>query len=173
MELTSDLLKILLPALLVLFGIYYVVQLLLTKQFEEKKEETKQKNQEVILPLRLQAYERLILFLERITPNNLLLRLQDNGILVADFQQLILKETREEFNHNIAQQLYISHESWLKLVDAKEKVISLVNQSAATLPLDAPAIELSKKIIENSLLNEIQPTADALKSIKAEAQALF
>lgn len=173
MELIGDLLKILLPALLVLFGMYYVVQLQLSKQLEERKEQSKQKNIETILPLRLQAYERMVLFLERITPQNLLLRLKDSSVQVADFQQNMLREIREEFNHNVAQQIYVSHEVWVKIVDAKESVITLVNQSATGLALDATAIELAKKIIENSMLNDIQPTTEAIKKIKEEASELF
>lgn len=173
MELIADLLKILLPALLVLFGMYYAVQLQLSKQFEEKKEQSKQKNIETILPLRLQAYERMVLFLERITPQSLLLRLKDSSVQVADFQQNMLREIREEFNHNVAQQLYISHEVWVKIVEAKESVITLINQSATGLAFDASAIELAKKIIENSMLNDIQPTSEAIKQLKDEASELF
>ena len=173
MQSITELLKILIPAAAVLYGMYLTIQTFLQKQFEQKQLEIKQKNTEHITPLRLQAYERMTLFLERITPNNLLLRLGNTGIEVADYQQIILHEIREEFNHNLTQQIYISHEAWEKIRQSMNEVVALVNTSVAEISPDAAALNLSKKIFEKVITENKQPTADALKFLKEEVQAMF
>ncbi|WP_337044655.1 DUF7935 family protein [Emticicia sp. 17c] len=173
MEIIAELLKILIPAAAVLYGMYLTTQTFLQKQFEQKQLELKQKNTELITPLRLQAFERMTLFLERITPNNLLVRLGSNSIHVLDFQQLLLREIREEFNHNLAQQVYLSHEAWEKIRHAMNEVVTLINTSAAELPTDAPALDLSKRIFEKVITEGKQPTTEALRFLKEEIQTLF
>ncbi|MBA4850910.1 hypothetical protein [Emticicia sp. BO119] len=173
MALLTELLKILIPAAAVLYGMYLTVQTFLQKQFEQKQLEVKQKNAELVTPLRLQAYERMTLFLERITPNNLLVRLGNSAMHVLDFQQLLLKEIREEFNHNLSQQVYLSHEAWEKIRLAMNEVVTLLNTSAADLATDAPAIDLSKRVFERVITENKQPTTDALKYLKEEIQTMF
>lgn len=173
MALLTELLKILIPAAAVLYGMYLTVQAFLQKQFEQKQLEIKQKNTELITPLRLQAYERMTLFLERITPNNLLVRLGNNAMHVLDFQQLLLSEIREEFNHNLSQQVYLSHEAWEKIRQSMNEVVALLNTSAADLATDAPAIDLSKRVFERVITENKQPTTDALKFLKEEIQTMF
>lgn len=173
MEVITELLKILIPAAAVLYGMYLTIQTFLQKQFEQKQLDIKQKNIEIITPIRLQAYERMTLFLERITPNNLLLRLGNNDIQAIDFQRVILQEIREEFNHNLSQQVYMSHEAWEKTRKSMNDVIALINTSAAEVVSDSPAINLSKKIFEKVISENQQPTAEALKFLKEEVQAMF
>ena len=173
MQSIIELLKILIPAAAVLYGMYLTIQTFLQKQFEIKELDIKQKNIEIIMPIRLQAFERMILFLERISPNNLLLRIGSIEIQSIDYQRLLLKEIRDEFNHNIAQQLFISHDTWEKIRLAMNDTIALINTAASEVSPDAPAINLSKKIFEIILTNSQQPTADALRILKEEAQKLF
>ncbi len=173
MQSITELLKILIPAAAVLYGMYLTVQAFLQKQFEQKQLDIKQKNSELITPLRLQAYERMTLFLERITPNNLLIRLSSSGMKVLDYQRVILQEIREEFSHNLSQQIYISHEAWEKTRHAMNEVVALVNTSAAELSPDAPALNLSKKIFEKVISGSKQPTTEALKFLKEEVQGMF
>lgn len=173
MEIIADLLKILIPATLVLYGMYLTLQSFISRQLQEKELEAKIKLNEQTLPIRLQAYERLILFLERITPNQLLLRVQPRSEQVADFLHLMLAEIREEYNHNLAQQLYVSHENWTKLTQAKDGLVAMIQQAANEVPQDAPAIELSKKVMEKSLLTTDTMTTEALISLKEEAQSLL
>lgn len=170
MELFADLIKILVPSALLLYGMYLMAQTFLNKQFEQKQLEIKQKNTELLTPIRLQAYERLVLYLERITPNNMLIRLSQSGEQSLGFQHLLITEIREEYQHNIAQQLYMSHEAWEKVQFAMNEVIALINTSAAELPVDAPAIDLSKKVFENVITQNKQPTVEAIKFLKEEAQ---
>lgn len=173
MQAIVELLKILIPAAAVLYGMYLTIQTFLQKQFEQKEVEIKQKTIEITTPIRLQAYERMTLFLERITPANLLIRLGSPDIQAIDYQRVLLQEIREEFNHNLAQQVYISHESWEKIRGAMNDVVALINTSAAEVSSDATSINLSKKIFEKVINENQQLTADALKALKAEAQKMF
>ncbi|MBU1821886.1 MAG: hypothetical protein KKG00_10305, partial [Bacteroidetes bacterium] len=104
MELYS-LLTIAAVAAIVTFGMYITLTTLADKIFEKQRWDIRSKNTEIILPLRLQAYERMCLFLERITPNQLLLRMSGSATNALEFQQILLREIREEFNHNLAQQV--------------------------------------------------------------------
>src|SRR6187402_2039783 len=108
MDLIPDLLKLLVPAGLVLYGMYVTVKLMLEREAEKQRVELKNRYASDVTPLRLQAYERMALFLERITPANLLLRLNGETSVALDLQQLLLREIREEYNHNVSQQIYMS-----------------------------------------------------------------
>ena len=173
MEIIGDLVKIIVPAAVVLYGMFLAVQAFLNKQLEEKKIELKGRLMDVTIPLRLQAYERLLLFLERISPAQLLVRLQPQSVQVSDFLQILLSEIREEYNHNLAQQLYVSHESWEALSAAKDEVTALIQRAAGEVPADAAAFELSKKVMEQSLHLKESLTLAAIKRLKVEARELF
>ncbi len=135
MEYLGDLIKIFIPASIVLYGMYAVAKTFLEKGIVEKNLELKQKNAEIVMPIRLQAYERMTMFLERITPNNLLVRLSGNAVQVLDFQQLILREIRDEFNHNLSQQVYMSHELWERIMRSlRWSIPPLENYSPTNLP---------------------------------------
>ena len=77
----------------------------------------------VVVPLRLQAYERMALFLERIEPNQLVLRIHNPGLSVPEEQNLLLTAIRSEFEHNLSQQIYISNEVWNQIYLAKEDTV--------------------------------------------------
>lgn len=173
MEIMEDLFKILIPSGLLLIGMYLLAKSFLNKQYEQRKLELKNKTNETITPLRLQAYERMTLFLERITPNYLLLRLYERAVQVNDFQAVLLKEIREEYYHNLAQQIYISPETWTEIKNAMNEMLTLVNQSASELKPDDAAIKLSKKIFDKVVNEEKDPTKKALLMLKLEVQNLF
>jgi glutamine synthetase adenylyltransferase len=169
----TELLKFILPSGFLLIGIYVFAKIFLNKLNEQKKLESKGQNQETLTPLRLQAFERMTLFLERITPNYLLLRLYERAIQVNDFQEILLREIREEYNHNLAQQIYISPETWDEIKAAMNEMLNLVNQSASELKSDDAAIMLSKNIFKKVVNEEKDPTRKALLMLKAEVRELF
>ncbi|WP_428654740.1 hypothetical protein [Runella sp.] len=173
MEIVTDLLKILLPSALVLYAMYLTVATFLKKQFVDKQLENRSKKVEITLPIRLQAYERMCLFLERISPNNLIIRLNGSATQAIEFQQILMCEVREEFNHNLSQQVYMSHEAWEQVRAAQQEVITLINQAASEIASDAAPLELSKKIFEKIIKENRNPTALALRTIKDEIQQEF
>jgi uncharacterized protein YjaZ len=173
MELLSDFLKLIVPAGLVLYGMYLTVKLLLEREADRHRNDIKTQYTETVVPVRLQAYERMVLFLERISPNNLLLRLGSSSTTVLEFQQRLLQEIRDEYNHNLSQQVYMSQGVWDQVQSAMNDVMMLINQASGDVRPDAPAIDLSKRIFERIIQKDKQPTTDALKAVKEEIQAMF
>jgi hypothetical protein len=127
----------------------------------------------ITLPLRLQAYERCIVFLERISPDSLVVRVGKNEETVAELQAKLLSSIRSEFEHNISQQLYVSPDAWTYLVNAKNNIVGLVNACSAKLQPNMRAIELSKLIIETYAEIDISPTIAAKQRLKHEASQLY
>lgn len=159
---------ILIPAALVLFGMYISVNSLLNKQVEMKNIDLKADSRKITLPLQLQAYERIILLLERISPANLLLRLNGSSFNVVDFKQIIVREIREEFNHNLSQQIYMTDITWANVKTAVESTIALINETASGIDPLANGIELSKNILNNELNSSASPIEIAIESVKAD-----
>ena len=101
---------------------------LLQAKLDERRETLK-----VVTPIRLQAYERMALFLERIAPNSLVLRCYQPGMDLKLLQGVMTKNIRDEWEHNLSQQVYLSEDTWIHIREAKEEMINLVNASAVTL----------------------------------------
>jgi len=173
MELVTDLIKVILPAGLVLWAMYLTVSSFIKKDLVEKELAIKAETTKTLLPIRLQAYERMTLFLERISPNNLLIRLNGRTSNVVEFQQLMLAEIREEFSHNLSQQVYMSDEAWTVVKNAMNETVALVNLSARELAPNAPALELSKRIFEVIMEKNVNPSDEALRVIKQEIRESF
>jgi hypothetical protein len=128
---------------------------------------------ETILPLRLQAYERFVLFLERIHPSNLMLRLNNSDLSAKQLQSLLVRTIREEFEYNLSQQLYVSGNSWELIKNAKEETIAMINHASSGLPDEAPSADLVKMVFEVAISKGKLPVETALEEIKNELQRLF
>lgn len=173
MEIISDLLKILLPAGLVLFGMYITAETMLKKQLEKVVLELRSQNLSTLLPIRLQAYERMALYLERISPHNLILRINQPNMTAGELQAIMLREIREELNHNLSQQIYMSEVVWTLIRNASEEMIGLINSNAQGLPAEAPSIELARRIFEARMNQASDPIQKALNELKAEIALYF
>lgn len=168
-----DFLKIIIPASLVLYGMYLTFTSFLNKDFEKKILELKTKNTEIVLPIRLQAYERVVLFLERITPNNLILRVNNPAYSAKEFQQVLLQEIREEFNHNLSQQVYVSDNSWALVRKAVEDLMVVINNSSNQLSVESSGLDLAKKIFETIIQQNTDITSEAISFVKDEIRRVF
>ncbi len=173
MDYLLDLLKIILPAGIVLYGMYLVVVSFLSKEREKLLVDLKTQNTQVILPIRLQAAERLCLLLERISPNNLVRRSNPGQFTAAELHPLLLSEVREEFNHNLSQQAYFSEETWEAVRRAIEDVITLLNLSRQSLGAEASGMDLAKAIFAHSLDQKNDAITYALRKVKSEIQLYF
>ena len=129
--------------------------------------------QKIILTLRLQAYERIILFLERTSPNNLIMRLNKPEMSSLQLQSALVKVIREEFEYNLSQQLYISFKAWELVKNAKEETIKLINVASGKIPDTASSGELVKIIFDLALEKEKLPVNVAIDEIKKELQLIF
>ncbi len=173
MDVVIEFIKILVPASVVLYAAYLLVRTQVQKEVDIRALEVRGKSIENVLPVRLQAYERMALFLERISPQNLLVRLGGGGINAREFHQLLLQEIRNEFNHNVSQQIYMSQEVWDLIRNAKEDLILSINDAAGEVLPDASSLDLSKKIFEKSMSKSVDPIAHALIELKKEIQRSF
>ncbi|PJJ59029.1 DUF7935 family protein [Hymenobacter chitinivorans] len=170
-----ELLKIILPALLVAGSLFYLIQNYLEKEQQRRLIELRLENSKTTLPLRLQAYERVTLLLERITPNNLLVRLSSAGQTASEYHRLLMTEIRAEYEHNLSQQLYMSPETWEQVKQSKENILTMINKAYHALPTpqQARGTELAKRVLETLITDEIDPTTQALLAVKREAAGLF
>ncbi len=128
-------------------------------------------NQKLALPLRLQAYERMVLFLERINPTKLLLRVTPISQEKSDYENLIISQIEQEFEHNLTQQLYLSDASWTIILTAKNSTIQMIRKVSRTeniLNTDA----MREKIL-NDLLDKQSPSNLALSFLKNEVNELW
>ncbi|WP_200974212.1 hypothetical protein [Echinicola sp. 20G] len=168
-----ELLKIIVPAGLVIYGMYLVIVSFLSKEREAKLITLKTRNSDTVLPIRLQAAERLCLLLERLTPNNLVRRVNDQAYSAKELHSLLLSEIREEFNHNLAQQVYFSDEAWESVRNAVEGVITLVNRAMQEVNPEAKGMDLAKKIFQLSLEQKNDGISFALQKVKSEIRVYF
>ncbi|EKB48040.1 hypothetical protein [Cecembia lonarensis] len=173
MDYIADLLKIILPAGLVIYGMYLTIMSFLKKDREKMLVELKSQNTQTILPIRLQAGERLCLLLERIMPNNLVRRVNNPDYSARDLYSVLLHEVREEFNHNLSQQVYFSDETWESVRRASESVITLTNTAMQDMSPEARGIDLAKKIFQLSLDQKNDAIQQALKNVKDEIRIFF
>jgi hypothetical protein len=163
--------------LITAFGIIYIVYLFLNKQnskeLNQLKLELKKDRQNFFLPNRVEAYQRIILLLERINPNSLIMRNHNPSLSAKNMQSELLKVIREEFDHNIAQQVFISIEGWETVKNSKEETIKIINLAANQLNENASSTDLAARIFE--LISEIKtmPIDLSIKLLKKELQELF
>ena len=158
-------------------SIIIIVFLFLKRQSQKEQVylevELKKQRQEFFLPNRVDAYERAILLMERLHPNSLVMRLNNPSLPAKIMQAEFLKTIREEFDHNITQQLFISPIAWKLLRDSKEELVKLINLAASQVQENATAIELSAKIFELVAQLEKLPSEVATEFLKKEFQELF
>jgi hypothetical protein len=173
MDAFIEFIKILVPASVVLYGAYLLVRMFIQKELDTKRLEVRGRSIETVLPSRMQAYERMALFLERISPQNLLVRLSATGMSSKEFHQLLLSEIRNEYNHNVSQQVYMSENVWNLIRNAKEELILNINDAAGEMKAESSSLDLSKKIFEKSINKSVDPIAHALSELKKEIQQIF
>jgi hypothetical protein len=158
-------------------SIIIIVYLFLKRQSQKEQVnlevELKKQRQEFFLPNRVDAYERAILLMERLHPNSLVMRLNNPSLPATIMHAEFLKTIREEFDHNITQQLFISPIAWKLIRDSKEELVKLINLAASQVQENATAIELSAKIFELVAQLEKLPSEVATEFLKKEFQELF
>ena len=173
MDILVEILKIVLPAGLAIYGMYIIAVSFLKSERDNRLISLKTKNIETILPIRLQAGERLCLLLERVTPNNLIRRVNTGNYTAKELHQLLLAEVREEFNHNLSQQIYFSDETWESVKNAIEQVITMINRASQDLNEEARGIDLNKRIFQLFLEKKNDSITQALRNIKSEIRIHF
>ncbi|MEJ2594259.1 MAG: hypothetical protein P8100_03835 [bacterium] len=123
--------------------------------------------------LTLQAFERMMLFLERINPPNLLKRVMTPGLKATTLQSLLLSNIREEYEHNMSQQLYIKDETWELIKSAKEEVVSMINLTASKIEQEASAADFAKKLLTEEYAGGKRSIEKATKRLKQDLKDTF
>jgi len=173
MEPWLEILKYTLPSIVVFLTSLFLIRLFLTNEDRRRRHDQRMHQKDHVLPLRIQAYERLTLLLERLSPEALVMRLGQTNLNTAQMQNELIKIVRTEFEHNLAQQNYVSNKVWEMVKHARNHSIKIINTSAADLKPENPGINLSKKIMEKMLESDTNPIQDAILYIKAEVKELF
>ena len=169
----AEILKYTLPALFVFLATYLVMSKMVKSEQLRLKAENVLNNQKYITPIRLQAYERMVLLLERISPQSLVMRTQRQNMTNQELQSSLLKTIRSEFEHNMAHQLYISDKAWEMVRMAKEDCIKFINQTALQTKPDDNSLQLCKLVLEKLLDRDLDPTTKAINYLKEEIRTLF
>lgn len=143
-------------------------QTLAQAQFKLKRATRQQ-----VLPLRLTAFERCILFAERANPQHLIPRSDATNKTVRQFHMQLVQELRAEFEHNLTQQLYMSEDTWAEIISLRESVITMIHKCAASLQENAPAHELARKVLEQNAMLPVPINQNALSTLKSEVKTLF
>jgi len=127
--------------------------------------------QKTLLPIRLQAYERMTLFLERISPNNLLVRIAPFSEDLDAYEKLLIHNVDQEFEHNLAQQIYITDDCWNIITAAKNATIQVIRKAAMNEKIDN-ASKLRETIIQH-FMDETTPSQKALLFVKKEVSEMW
>lgn len=125
-----EILKIILPAFIVFLTVFYLMKEFFKAQIQMKNMELRSKGWGDTIPLKIQAFERLALFLERIRVQNLLLRLEEEGMTVKELKAVLLIGLQHEYDHNVSMRLYISEKLWEIISLAKFEVTAMIAEAA-------------------------------------------
>lgn len=172
MDTIFDIILYTVPLVITLIIVWVVAGYFLKHQRNQWQHEKQMRSHTDMLPLQLQAYERLALFMERISVDSLLVREQQSEGSTRDLHQHLLAVIRSEFEHNLSQQIYVSDEVWEAVKNAKERVIKMIHSAAVKVNPEGKALELSKKIIDLQMEIEVSPTRYPLDLIRQEVRKL-
>lgn len=168
-----DFIYLLIPILILSVAAWVVVRYYIKTEKEKLLVRIGLKNKDLITPVRLQAYERMVLLLERMASSQIVLRNVSLGQSAVQLQQSLISNIREEFDHNLSQQLYISSEAWLMIKSAREAAITSINEASSKLEPDAPATDLAQLIFQTEVSADESEIQKALEFLKTEARMLF
>lgn len=167
----------LLPSLVVFLTAFYLIRGFLGAQNSERlasqRKDVSKDDRRHTLPLRLQGYERLTLLVERIEPGPMVLRLHKSNMSARMLHAELVATIREEFQHNVTQQLYVSDRAWLKVKQAKEETIRLVNMCYEQTGDSPSATDLSQRIFASVARLSHTPSQEALLILREEVRKLF
>lgn len=173
METVLEILKYILPSVIVFFTAYILVG----KFIEENKAkfiyEQKKPNQELVNPLKLQAYERLVVFLERISPQQLIMNNEIKGSSATEAKFIFSEAVKAEYNHNVSQQIYVSPQLWSLIRVVKEEVLEFINSSAESAGSSGTGLDLCKIMVNRLMEEKQQPTQKAIDFLKSEVKLYF
>ncbi|RCH55034.1 hypothetical protein DJ568_11220 [Mucilaginibacter hurinus] len=168
-----DTIRYTLPGLAMVIVAFYLIKPYLDRYEKVKLLMLKKSQGSHTITLQLQAYERVVLFIERINPANMLLRLNAPSFAATELHAMILTEIRNEFQHNVTQQIYISERAWAVVKKVKNDTLTVINNAAYELPENAGGLELAKAIMSRFSQVEENLYESAAALLRRDAEQLF
>ena len=159
------------PSLVVFLTAWFLLKEFFQQENKRRHAKLMTERMRISLPLRLQAYERLALFLERISANNLIMRVHSPALSARELQQQLTKNIRDEYAHNLSQQIFVSPQAWELIVRAYEEVIGQINALGAETDEKESATAFSQMLLEKDLGRQL--TQRAMDFLKQEARKSF
>ncbi len=169
---TFIILGLLLVALCIVL-VYVFYKRLTAHELELEQLKYRQNDRGQSLEIKLQAYERLILFLERIDIPSLLMRLRTNQMTNEDLFNALMISVQKELEHNHVQQLYVSDQLWHIIIAAKDNILSTITSCYEPLDPKRASHELAEALIERHSSQQTKPIPTALSAVKKEIQLLL
>jgi hypothetical protein len=166
-----ELLFYVLPALITGAVAYYFFQMFIKNEEGRRRFLISRENQKHSLPLRLQAYERMTLFMERIEPGKLLIRIPPISTDKVDYANFVITQIDQEFEHNLTQQIYMSDECWSIITTAKNSTIQMMRK--ASIDADIADADKLRESILSSLFDKASPSSAALAYIRSEVKDIL
>ena len=160
-----------LPAIITGGVVFGLLHKFFKNEENKRKFELLRENQRLGLPIRLQAYERIVLFLERINPINLMMRVEPNTLDPQSYATLLVHTIQTEYEHNIAQQVYFTQESWEIILKAKNSIITQIRRFSIEGEVKSGE-ELRTKLLQELTQTE-SASAVAISFIKEELKRVF
>jgi len=171
-ETILEILKYILPALIVFLTVYFIMKKYLDQQYGLEVLKYKQQQGKDILPLKLQAYERLAVFCERISIDNLSYRLSGADMDHKALANAMLIAIQQEYEHNLSQQVYVSNKLWEIITIAKNQVQNIVSTAASHHGVTSPA-QLIDRAMEILVESGGNPLDTAKRAIKKEVDIIL
>ncbi len=159
------------PAIITAGSSYYFLTNFLKNEQNRRRFELMKEGQKTSLPLKLQAYERMTLFLERISPNKIVMRVLPIGENKEDYMHLLIKNIEQELEHNLTQQIYVSKECWNAVLTTKNATIHIIKKSVANTEIEN-AQQLREEILK-LVIEGGSPTLTGLSFLKNEVNMMF
>lgn len=169
----TDVLMYILPAFIVMMAMFFVIKRFLDRDHNVRMIEARKEAHKTLVPLKLQAYERLCIYLERISPPSLLPRVLTHGMSAARLRTELVNTINSEFEHNVSQQIYVTADAWKSIRNAKEETIHLIHTAYDKIPDSSNGIDLSRSIYEHIAKSGNIPSENALNILRLEAGKLI
>ena len=169
----TEILKYCVPTICVLLATWLVMHKFYKSEAEKRLWELKRLSQKEISPIRMRAYERLSILLERTTPEHMLLELNLGEMTILQVQQQLMRTIRLEFEHNLSQQIYVSDELWHTVIATRDQMVAFINTMAQQMPPQSSALDYAKVLITAYTSNGETAHERAMQILRSEAHALL
>lgn len=173
MTLFLQILAFTLPSVVVLVAVYLILNKMFKQDELRRNFELQRQNLKNVTPVRLRAYERAILFLERTQPSSILMRQNLTKMNCLQLQSVLLQQVREEFEHNISQQIYISSQAWECVCLAKESLLNLISVAGKQFEGEDEAIKMAEFLVTTYSHTPNPPSQKAIEILKNEVKTIF